>query len=87
MTIEDLTRRAKQDSEHRRSYLFCMLKDRNCKVSVKICKKQDCRYLEEPEEGGVFDCHCPISMEYVSAFKGNWKKKRRGEKEDLTNEE
>ena len=70
-----------------RSYLFCMLKNRCQKVSVKVCRKIECKYLEDTEQ--VTDCHCPTSMEYISAFEGQWKKRRKKEKEeeDLTNDE
>jgi hypothetical protein len=80
--IEDLLRRAKVDPQQQRHYLFCMLKNRCQKVAVAICKKKECKYLEEPEENGIIDCHCPLSMTYVSAFKGNWKKRRQEEKEE-----
>ena len=75
-------------------YLWCMLKTgkihRNQKVAVALCKKKECEYLEEPE-GEKPICHCPTSLQYVNAFKGNWKKRReraeeeaeeKGEKED-----
>jgi hypothetical protein len=85
---EDVSRRAKQDPRQERKFLFCMLKDRNQKVDVKICRKKDCTYLEDKEECGIVDCHCPISMGYVSSFKTGWKKRRNEqlEKEELQKE-
>ena len=57
----------------RRAYLFCMKKiapnsktDRNQWIAVAICKKANCKFLEEPE-GEKPKCHCPTSLQYLSA--------------------
>src|SRR4030042_2934969 len=75
--LETLKEEKREPGE--RVYFFCMLKvpgtlkDRNQKVPIDICRKKECEYLEESPE---LRCHCPVSMQYVDAFKGNWKKRR-----------
>lgn len=63
-----------------RIFFFCMRqkpggakRDRNQKVAIDICIKDKCEYLEL---GAEPRCHCRMSMQYVEAFKGNWRKRR-----------
>jgi len=70
-------------------YLWCMRAredkkqtDVNQKRAVEVCKKLNCEYLEVVEGDEEIHCTCPPSLQYVDAFKGNWKKRRVAESEE-----
>lgn len=49
------------------NWLWCQLKDLNQSRHIAVCKKIECKYLEI-NDLGVPNCHCPTSLQYLSAL-------------------
>lgn len=75
----------------RSSYLFCMKGNRNQKISIALCKAADCKFFQLDDSRP--ECHCPMSLHYLSALKNISKedldkvKKERKVGHTLTDEE